>query len=193
MAPQGPPKNPYYFQEPKEKAVLAKGGFAESSVAPEKTKIVPEYGPSSAFGTQRATAGKGTHFAKKPFRNPLFFARWTFRIFFIFFLFWGGGKGGGVRGGGQGGAGFLTKNRGREGVSEEEAREGEGRRGNFYGERGGELNIFYRDRNAHQVWFLTCGTAHGEISPDFQFSDGHRTRLALGKGCRRTSERFVPS
>ena len=48
-------------------------------------------------------------------KNPQFFfwravkvAWWTFRIFFIFFLFGGGGKGGGVRGGGRG-VGFNKK------------------------------------------------------------------------------------
>ena len=43
------------------------------------------------------------------------------------------------------------KNRGRGGVSEEEAREGEGCRGNVCEEGGGALNIFFRGRNAHQA------------------------------------------
>ena len=55
---------------------------------------------------------------------------------FNFFLFLGGGKGGGARGGGRGGGGpVLIKIEGRGGgLSDEEAREREGRRGNVCGE-----------------------------------------------------------
>ena len=56
--------------------------------------------------------------------------------YFLFFLFCGRGKGGGVRGGGRGGR-FLIKNRGGGGeVPRRRRRRGKGR-GNVYGERGG--------------------------------------------------------
>ena len=54
---------------------------------------------------------------------------------FYFFLFRGAGEGGGVRGGGRGGL-FFIKIEGGGGVPGEEAREGEGRRGNVCGEGG---------------------------------------------------------
>ena len=67
----------------------------------------------------------------------------------LFFLFRGGGEGGGVRGGGRGGR-FFSFKYGGGGVSEEEAREGEGRRGNVCGEGGG-AKYFICGRNAHQA------------------------------------------
>ena len=77
--------------------------------------------------------------------SPIF-ARWTFRIFFIFVLL--GGGGGGVRGAGEGGSSAKSQEggfpggwgggRGWEGVC--------GQLG------GGGLNIFFRGRNSHQVF-----------------------------------------
>ena len=55
--------------------------------------------------------------------------------YFLFFPFRGWGKGGGVRGGGWGLV--SIKNRGRGGVSEEEAREGKGAVGISAGRRAG--------------------------------------------------------
>ena len=46
-----------------EKGVLAKEVSVESSVTAKK--IPKDLGPSSRFGTQRATAKRGVHFAKK--------------------------------------------------------------------------------------------------------------------------------
>ena len=65
------------------------------------------------------------------------------RFGYFFFLFRGGGEGGGVRGGGRGVPFLFIKIEGGGGVSEEEeAREGEGRRGNVCGEGGGAKYFF---------------------------------------------------
>ena len=54
-----------------------------------------------------------------------------------------------------GGGGALIKNRGRGGLSEEEAQEGEGRRGNVCGQGGGGDTFFFRGRNVHQEGVVT--------------------------------------
>ena len=70
----------------------------------------------------------------------------------------------------------LIETRGRGGGdSEEEAREGEGRRGSVCGEGGGGLNIFFRGRNAHQgmgcqVNSLRLGVSL--LSPFFEINPG---------------------
>ena len=68
---------------------------------------------------------------------------------FYFFLVWGGGKGGGVRGGGPEGAGFKKNWREGGGFPRRRRGRGKGARGMSVG-RGGELNILFRARNAHQ-------------------------------------------
>ena len=71
------------------------------------------------------------------------FAWWTFRIVFIYFSVPGRGRG---RGGRRwpGGPAFYQNLR--EGVSEEEAREGEERQGNVCGEGGGAKYFFGRPK-----------------------------------------------
>ena len=66
-------------------------------------------------------------------------------IFSFFSPFLGAGEGGGVRGGGRGGGGrsFLENRVRGGGRSEEEAREGEGRRGNVCGDAGGGAKCFF--------------------------------------------------
>ena len=51
-----------------EKGALAKGFFfvAEASVTLKKTKRIQGHGPSSSFGTPRATAGKGANHCRNP-------------------------------------------------------------------------------------------------------------------------------
>ena len=73
----------------------------------------------------------------------MFLTWWTFRIYFIFFLFLGGGKGGGVRGGGRGGGPVLIKIEGGGGfIRGGRAGEG-GRRGNVCGEGWGAKSFLF--------------------------------------------------
>ena len=65
---------------------------------PLQAPSIPDTGPSVTL--------TGLRF---PLRGPFLIAWWTLRIFFIFFLFLGGGKGGGVRGGGRGGGPVFIK------------------------------------------------------------------------------------
>ena len=97
---------------------------------------------------RRVLEGVSRRTLQKPFTTPSRTLRKPLHLvdvsdIFYFFLFRGGGKGGGVRGGGWGGG--LIKNRGRGGggVPTRRRGRGEGRRGNVCGEEGGGAKYFF--------------------------------------------------
>ena len=79
------PKRPECLElRNQEKGVLAKGVSAESSVTPKETKIPKDTGPSTTFGTQRATAKRGVYPCKNPpSKNPLASVPHELRLLFV--------------------------------------------------------------------------------------------------------------
>ena len=101
-------------------------------------------------------------------------AWWTFRIYFYFFLLWGGE--GGVRGAGKGGGGvrLFIENPRRGGGSP--GRVGVGGAGSVLAGNWGGLNIFFQGRNSHQV-SASEGPRQGRpVSPQKGFKNVLGTR-----------------